>query len=230
MNHFLAEEWSELEGRLSAEDSHHALRVLRLQVGKAISVSPGDGRVFSAEIIASPDKSCRFKVGPLLRTEKRPQVSIAIAPTKSNDRFEWFLEKATEFGVADIYPVICSHSERKIYKTDRGRKVIKAAFKQSKKGFMPELHPTLNLKDFLKQVEVRNKYIAHLNDGKSLSLNEVEFNAEGVFLIGPEGDFRPEEVEEALSAGYQALSLGSEVLRTETAGVQISALANWFRQ
>lgn len=230
MNHFLAQEGNEKEGFLSESDSHHAIRVLRLQNGGFISVSYGDGKVYRAEISDPNKKTLKFKILELRRTEKKPLLDIAIAPTKSNDRFEWFLEKATELGIATIYPLICDHSERKVYKTERGRRIIEAAFKQSHKGFMPHLEEAQHFNDFISQGLPANTYLASLINQPKKKLQELPFTERCLVLIGPEGDFSQGEQEAAAAKSIQHLDLGPEVLRTETAGVQICSLWNYENQ
>jgi 16S rRNA (uracil1498-N3)-methyltransferase len=225
MNHFFCGEIKEGIGFLSEQDSHHAVRVLRLTEGSIISVSPNNGKVYAAQILNAKKNELRFKCSEILREEKRPLLSIAIAPTKSNDRFEWFLEKATEIGVADIYPILCANSERKVYKTNRGEKVIMAAAKQSKKGFLPRLHKLQKLKSFVQKYPGSNRFIAHLVEGPKLPISDLNFKDECTFLIGPEGDFIEDEVQLALKESFKSISLGDEILRTETAGLKIAAAA-----
>jgi len=229
MNHFFCESINDGIGFLNQLDSHHATRVLRLKEGSKISVSPNNGQVYAAEILNANKNELRFQCTHLLREEQRPLLSIAIAPTKSNDRFEWFLEKATEIGIANIYPILCANSERKVYKTERGEKVIMAAAKQSKKGFLPELHELQKVKSLIKDWSQKPSYIAHLVDGPKTTLNDINFKDECLFLIGPEGDFNDTEVQFALQEGFKPISLGEEVLRTETAGMKIAAAAALLR-
>ena len=226
MNHFFCGDISDGIGFLNEQDSHHAARVLRLTEGSKISVSPNNGKVYKADILNVKKNELRFKCSELLREEKRPLLSIAIAPTKSNDRFEWFLEKATEIGIANIYPILCTNSERKVYKIERGEKVIMAAAKQSKKGYLPRLHDLQKMKLLLKQAHPDNRYIAHLVEGSKLLVNNISFKKESLFLIGPEGDFTEDEVNLALKDSYIPVSLGEEVLRTETAGLKLAAAAS----
>jgi 16S rRNA (uracil1498-N3)-methyltransferase len=229
MNHFFCANIVDNQGYLSENDSHHANRVLRLKVGDTITVSANDGKVFLARIKSSDKKSLAFDCLQLVREEKRPLLNIAIAPTKSNDRFEWFLEKATEMGVHHIFPIITANSERKIYKNERGQKVIMAAAKQSKKGFLPQLHEIQKLDDFFKKNSAEAQYIAHLVEGSKRTISTLKFNLETIFLIGPEGDFNEKEVELALNKGFEPISLGEEVLRTETAGLKIAAAASLLK-
>lgn len=229
MNHFVAAEIRNQQGRLAPDESHHASRVLRLRAGDLISVTQGDGKVYRARINEAHPKETLFQIEALLREEKKPLLKIALAPTKSNDRFEFFLEKATELGVSEITPLLCQHSERKIYKEHRGEKIILSAVKQSKKGFFPVFNPLTPFAEFLHSLGREKAYIAHLAGGDALPLQQVDFEKPCWVLIGPEGDFSPEEIAQALEAGIAPLRLGTEVLRTETAGVMVAAASNLFQ-
>jgi 16S rRNA (uracil1498-N3)-methyltransferase len=144
---------------------------------------------------------------------------IAIAPTKNIDRFEWFLEKATEIGIDEITPIICRHSERKIIKTERGSRILLSAMKQSLKYHLPKLNEAISLANFLKSNFDGTKYIAHCEDGEKNELKTVSKTEKTLILIGPEGDFSPKEIELALQNQFRAVSLGTSRLRTETAGI-----------
>jgi 16S rRNA (uracil1498-N3)-methyltransferase len=229
MNHFFAEEIESSQGWLNADESHHALRVLRLKAQAEITISLGNGEVFLAQLANSDPKRCGFNIIKLLRTETPKNLHLAIAPTKSNDRFEFFLEKASELGVAEITPIICQNSERKIYKTERGKRVILAAAKQSKKGFLPRLNPVAKFSTFIKEIGPK-AYLAHLEEGQRTSLAMLNCNEKTTVFIGPEGDFSPNEIAQSQKAGLQFLSLGEEVLRTETAGLIVAAAFNLAQQ
>ncbi len=228
MNHFFAQKSNEESGFLSKDDSHHALRVLRLGIGDLISVSYGDGIVYLAEISSEQKNAVSFSILKERWTQEKPQLSLAIAPTKSNDRFEIALEKTCELGVDRIFPIICDHSERKVYKQERGKRVLEAAFKQSHKGYMPELKECLSFKALLELgLSFPQKYIAALSDDyPSKKISSLNLYEPSLVLIGPEGDFSKSEIELAREAGFELISLGSEVLRTETAAILVSALAN----
>lgn len=228
MNHFLAQQGNQIEGILSKEDSHHALRVLRLGLGDDISVSYGDGDVYLAEITTESKSGLGFKIKAHRKKQTRPTVSLAIAPTKSNDRFEIALEKSTELGVRKFFPIICAHSERKVYKRERGQRIIQAAFKQSHKGYLPEIDDCESFNRFINNLDpFPKKYIAALvNNHAAISISSLDLTEESLVLIGPEGDFSEQELEIALKAGFQPLSLGKEVLRTETAAILVAALSN----
>ena len=145
---------------------------------------------------------------------------IAIAPTKNNDRLEWFLEKSTEIGIDEITPIICDQSERKVVKEDRLNKIISSAVKQSLKSIHPKLNQQIKFKDFLDKDFPGQKFIAYIDDDVKTELSKVYKPSEdALILIGPEGDFRPEEVDLARKKGFTAVSLGKARLRTETAGI-----------
>ena len=144
---------------------------------------------------------------------------IAIAPTKNMERFEWFLEKATEIGIDEITPIICSRSERKVIKTERCNKILLSAMKQSLKYHLPKLNEAITLTDFLKSNMDGSKYITHCEKSDKLELRKVNSAEKTLILIGPEGDFSATEIEMALQNQFKAVSLGTSRLRTETAGI-----------
>lgn len=222
MNLFFADGTLNGDGILDADDAHHCFRVMRAKPGEQILVTDGRGKIHEATLTAVDKKNVSFALGSLWKEESGNGLHIAIAPTKNNDRFEYFLEKATELGVERITPLLCRRSERKVYKHERGLKVIKAAIKQSKRALAPILYPLTDFNTFIKQDHTG--YIAHLNPSKQFSvLDALESQRALTVLIGPEGDFDETEVDKALEKGYKSLNLGNNVLRTETAGVFIAA-------
>jgi 16S rRNA (uracil1498-N3)-methyltransferase len=147
---------------------------------------------------------------------------LAVAPTKLNDRYEWFLEKATEIGVTEITPIICNHSERKAVKIDRFEKKIQSAMKQSLNGYLPKINKAIAFSNFLKLQEgnLHQKLIAHCEEGTKKSLKSVlKPNDNTTLLIGPEGDFSTNEISESIKAGFIPVTLGNNRLRTETAAI-----------
>lgn len=216
----------EFKGKsLSKEESHHAFRVLRLNLGDDILVTQGKGVVFEAKISNISKSKLEFsKVLEISREEKKNHLHIAIAPTKSLDRFEFFLEKATEVGVDEISPIIGFHSERKVYKTERGKKIILAAAKQSRSHWLCQLNEPLNFIDFIKGNTQSHKFIAHCEESleKINLLSSLAKLEDCLVLIGPEGDFSSKEIEAALQYGFKPVSLGSKRLRTETAGITVA--------
>lgn len=222
MNLFFADGTLNGDGILDADDAHHCFRVMRAKPGERVLVTDGRGKIYEATLTAVDKKNVSFALGSLWKEESGGGLHIAIAPTKNNDRFEYFLEKATELGVERITPLLCRRSERKVYKHERGLKVIKAAIKQSKRAYAPILDPMTDFNTFIEQDH--RGYIAHLNPTEQFSmLDAIESQKALTVLIGPEGDFDETEIDKALEKGYKSLNLGNNVLRTETAGVFIAA-------
>ena len=157
------------------------------------------------------------------KTYKKPwdyYLHVAIAPTKNNDRFEWFLEKATEIGIDEITPIICANSERRVVKLERFEKIIQSAMKQSLKFTLPKLNETIKLNDFLKQEFEGQVCIAHCEEQEKTLLQSVVKPSEKItILIGPEGDFSSEEIKKCLAKNFTPISLGESRLRTETAAL-----------
>ncbi len=208
----------------SRDESRHMIRVLRKKMGDQIHLTDGKGNLYLAEIIDDNDKKCQAQI---LSFEERPdpkgyRLHVAIAPTKSNDRFEWFLEKSTEIGVDEITPLLCDHSERKKINTDRWNKVILSAMKQSLKFSLPKLNPLQSFEELLRTCSAEAKIIAHCTEGEKNNLRELlEQKSDILVLVGPEGDFSPNEIQAASNAGFKNLDLGRSRLRTETAGIVV---------
>ncbi len=205
------------------EESRHIIRALRKKESDELMITNGKGLLFYAEINIANYKKCKVDI---TKVEKMPKawkysLHIAIAPTKMNDRFEWFLEKATEIGIDEITPLICENSERRIVKPDRLKKVIISAMKQSIKFKLPILNEPVLFSEFIKKESTDIKrLIAHCEDTKKNKLKEVIKPGESILiLIGPEGDFSPREISKALQHKFIPLSLGESRLRTETAGL-----------
>ncbi|MEO5909479.1 MAG: 16S rRNA (uracil(1498)-N(3))-methyltransferase [Pelobium sp.] len=219
--------------QLDEEESKHCIRVLRLKTGDQVNLIDGKGGLYLAEIIAEHPKKTILKV---LETQKEfskrnHYLHIAVAPTKNIDRFEWFLEKATEIGIDEITPIICERSERKEIKIDRSNKIITTAIKQSLKAYHPKLNPYISFKAFIALASADKKYIAHCEDGEKsdISSNFVP-HQKYLLLIGPEGDFSPTEIEYALENGFVPITLGESRLRTETAALQACFEINYLNR
>ena len=207
---------------LPEEESQHAVKVLRMEAGEHVHLVNGMGGLFEAEIVNPHPKRCELKIlSSAFEFGKRDfHVHIAIAPTKMNERLEWFLEKATEIGIDEITPVICRYSERKEVKLARMEKILVAAMKQSVKAYMPKLNEVCTFNQLLKNTSASQKFIAHCYEGEKQLLKDVYTkDSDVLILIGPEGDFSTEEVQKAIQAGFIPVSLGNSRLRTETAGV-----------
>ena len=216
----------------SKEESRHMARVLRKKEGDRVEVTNGKGYLFYAELIQADQKQCIARVIEVEPETALPyHLHLAVAPTKMNDRYELFLEKATEIGLHEITPVICEHSERKVIKPERFERVLLSAMKQSLHFSLPQLNPATNLNEFLSQEFEGRKFIAHCEENKPRkSLKNLVKPGEDVcLLIGPEGDFSEQEIALALKNGWQPVSLGPSRLRTETAAIvacHTVALAN----
>ncbi|MBN1117551.1 MAG: 16S rRNA (uracil(1498)-N(3))-methyltransferase [Bacteroidales bacterium] len=208
---------------LNETESKHCVRVLRKVKGDILHLTNGTGILYKAEITDANPKACRLAViDDFQEFERRNYfLHIAIAPTKNIDRFEWFLEKATEIGIDEITPIYTENSERRQIKPERLEKIIVSAMKQSIKAYKPLLNKAVSFKDFInRKYAVDSMYVAHCNEGQREILKNVyQKNSSALILIGPEGDFTPEEVGQATIHGYQPVTFGNSRLRTETAGV-----------
>ena len=231
MQLFYAAEFTAPEYILSEEESRHAVKVLRLVEGDTLHITDGRGSLYRCEVASAHQKHCLVRVVEhFAEFEKLPyNLTMAVAPTKNIDRYEWFLEKATEMGVDVVVPVIGEHSERRIIKPERLEKILVSAAKQSLKGAVPQLKDAVTVKEFLKGSAQGVKLIAYCGEQEKVTLAAAIAQAKEMaaqhslpaitILIGPEGDFSPAEVEAAIAAGYRPLTLGDSRLRTETAAV-----------
>lgn len=204
------------------EESRHLGKVLRKQEGDSVHVTNGKGFLFNGILQSVGPKHCLATIESVTKQQPLPyQLHMAVAPTKLNDRYEWFLEKATEIGVSSITPIICDHSERKVIKPERYEKILVSAMKQSLKMYLPTLHPAISLAEFLSKSHTEDlQCIAHCDETEKVLLKEVLLPKQSVLLlIGPEGDFSGNEIKAALDKKFQPVSLGSSRLRTETAAI-----------
>lgn len=204
------------------DESKHIVKVLRKKEGELLHVTNGKGILFITELTLITAQQCIAKVMEVKKEEKpKYHLHLAVAPTKMNDRYEWFLEKATEIGVMEITPIICDHSERKVIKTDRFERVLQSAMKQSLHFTIPKLNTPVRFSEFISDTPEGTKFIAHCEneeDKKSLK-SSIDIGDKYLILIGPEGDFSSEEIELAMQNGWNPISLGSTRLRTETAAI-----------
>jgi 16S rRNA (uracil1498-N3)-methyltransferase len=222
MHLFYISDLTKKTATLTAEESRHCLKVLRLRKGDKVQLLNGKGSIFQAVIQIPDPNGCQVEiVGEEHSEAVRPyHLSIAIAPTKSIDRFEWFLEKSTEIGIDRIVPLICRHSERRELKPERMERILVSAMKQSGQLLMPELVKPLTFDEFIIQPFTGDKFIAHCEPDTRVELKKlIRPRTNGLVLIGPEGDFDPEEIRDALINGFVPVSLGDSRLRTETAGL-----------
>lgn len=206
---------------LDPGESNHCIRVLRYKRGDKIRLIDGKGGLYIAEIRNEDRNACLVKIiSDNMHDEKLPyELHVAIAPTKSTDRLEWFVEKATEIGVTSITPVICERSERRNLRIDRLEKVAVAAIKQSVNPWKPDIRGKLPATEWILQQQKGTRLIAHCMDRTRYDIRDITLGDQITIMIGPEGDFSPAELELAVAQGFVPVSLGPQRLRTETAGL-----------
>ena len=220
---------------LPSEEAVHALRVLRLQSGDELFLMDGKGTFYRAKVTLASSKHCSYHIEEELPQQKRwkGNIHLAIAPTKMMERIEWMSEKATEIGLDELSFLHCKFSERKVMKSDRIERIVISAVKQSRKPWKPQIHPIISFHDFLSAPRHGHCYICHCYEEiekKDLytelqHVSSLEENPEITILVGPEGDFSIDEVNEAMALGYESVSLGAARLRTETAGLSAVMMA-----
>ena len=207
--------------QLSEEESKHAVRVLRLAMGDAVELLDGRGGHYQAEIAEANPKRCQLRITHHETVAPRPYFAhVAVAPTKNLDRMEWFVEKAVEIGVERISFLRCARSERRELKLERLEKIAISALKQSGQAWLPQLDEMQDFAAFVAEVMPNTTFIAHLEEGERTALAQVAGTGPSCcVLIGPEGDFTPQEIALALAKGVLPVTLGNSRLRTETAAL-----------
>lgn len=219
----------------SEVEARHCTQVLRKKEGDPITFVDGMGGWYEGSIETTSKRSLVVKI----QTRKKanppsPSIHLAIAPTKNIDRFEWFLEKATEIGISQITPLLCTNSERKRIRPDRLEKILLSAMKQSLRTWLPKLNDLSSFQDFLQSTATENagqRFIAHCQDENlSLLKNNYKAGQDVCILIGPEGDFSKEEIELAIKNQFNPVSLGTARLRTETAGMVACHTLNFLNE
>jgi 16S rRNA (uracil1498-N3)-methyltransferase len=213
---------------LSEATSKHCVQVLRMKVGESLNLTDGKGNLYIASLL-SADK--QKSVALIEKTSFTPQSnncnSIGISVLKNADRFEWMLEKITEIGIIEIYPLICKRTEHLRFRYDRMQQILIAAMLQSEQVWLPVLHEPIGVAQLMTIATHTQKLIAHCEDGSKNTINTLQTATNTLILIGPEGDFTPEEISLANKYDFLPVSLGNTRLRTETAGVvAITLLAN----
>jgi len=206
----------------SKQESQHCIKVLRKKNNDIIHLVDGKGTLYTAKIIDENPKACKIEITHKQEQYKKQNhyLHIAIAPTKNNDRLEWFLEKATEIGIDEITPIICYRSERKVVKIERLNKILVSAMKQSLKAYLPKLNEPISYKEFILKEFNGNKFIANCFNPNRKELNDYNLNeSKNLILIGPEGDFTEQEILQANENKYLSVKLGNNRLRTETAAL-----------
>ena len=214
---------------LDSEESNHLLNVKRISKDVIIHVTDGEGKFYETKIFEIDKKNCSLSILNTKTFEKPPfHLHIAISPTKSIDRIEWFLEKATETGIDEISFIKCRHSERKEIKIDRLNRILISAIKQSIKPFLPKINPMTDFQTFIKGNLTGTKLICSMEAEKNEGLNKYCTPGNKLIaLIGPEGDFHIDECTLAIQNGFKPVSLGASRLRTETAALSVCTIFNF---
>jgi 16S rRNA (uracil1498-N3)-methyltransferase len=213
---------------LNEETSKHVVQVLRMQNGEQLQLTDGKGNLFTTEITNNNRKRCTVKI--LQTSNLKPQttnITIAISLVKNANRFEWFLEKATEIGITEIIPLICSRTEKQHFRYDRLQGILISAMLQSQQTFLPVLHEPIRLNEVISKAAQEQKFIAHCEDENNkvqLASQPLNLSTSKIILIGPEGDFNKEEIQLAVENNFIPVALGNTRLRTETAGMVAAAL------
>lgn len=213
---------------LSEETSKHVIQVLRMQRGEEFQLTNGKGLMLTCQIIYEHKKATEVKV---VATQHQPpspkKITVAISLIKNKSRFEWFLEKATEIGIFTIIPLVCERTEKQHFRYERMKAILISAMLQSQQVWLPVLSDPVKFRQLVINSSHQQKYIAHCIDEEKKQLsNEILLAGEHLLLIGPEGDFTKDEVDEALQNNFIPVSLGSTRLRTETAGIVACVLLN----
>jgi 16S rRNA (uracil1498-N3)-methyltransferase len=214
---------------LNEENSKHIVQVLRMQNGKQIKLTDGFGNIFLAEITDAHKKKCTVKIIEKTKQEAPlNKVCIAVSPVKNNSRLEWFLEKATEIGVTEIVLLMCDRTEKQNIRLDRMKGILISAMLQSQQAWLPILEEPKKYAAYVKEIKTENKFIAHCEEENKQSLKSAistfqPFNSSTI-LIGPEGDFTPQEIALALENNFAPVALGDTRLRTETAALVAATL------
>jgi len=211
---------NDTEIHFDKNESKHISRVLRKKIGDSIVVTNGIGDRFLATLSHLDNKACKAIINQCMEISPDSyQLHVFIAPTKSNDRMDWFVEKATEIGVHSITPIICQRSDRKVVKQERLQKIAVAAMKQSLGAYLPMIHPVCDFSTSLNKIK-GTACIAHCHDTNKVVIDRLSIKDKSISIfIGPEGDFTPDEIKAAANANVTAVTLGGKRLRTETAGI-----------
>jgi 16S rRNA (uracil1498-N3)-methyltransferase len=214
---------------LDEETSKHIIQVLRMKLGESLQLTDGKGKLVEAVIVDDHKKKCSVQIkGERQIPKENRRISIGISPLKNGNRFEWFLEKATEIGIVEIFPLICARTEKQHLRIDRLRTILISALLQSQRAWLPELHEPMPFAESIKGFNHQQKFIAHCEEKGQRNLSDLinsNLNSQ-IILIGPEGDFTPEEIALALDNKFLPVSLGPARLRTETAALVAVTLLN----
>jgi len=225
---FFQEEFSkETNFTLNEDTSKHVIQVLRMRNGEQLQLTNGKGKIITVEIISENKKVAEVKVLSTSNIALRSSnITIAISLIKNTNRFEWFLEKATEIGISEIIPLLCERTEKQNFRHDRMKNILVSAMLQSQQAWLPKLHEPIKYSEAVKYSSQQNKYIAHCVEEEKKQLNNGANNQSSIILIGPEGDFTKDEIDLAVANNFIPVTLGNTRLRTETAGMVAAVLLN----
>lgn len=206
--------------QLSEETSKHCVQVLRMKTGEQLQLTNGKGGLYTASISHEDKRHCMVLVEKEeLISPPSKKISIAISLLKNTSRFEWFLEKATEIGVSEIIPLICSRTEHTRFRLDRMQQIVIAAMLQSQQSWLPILHEPIKFSSVINDASYTQKLVAHCEEQQKTPIHSLPISDSTLMLIGPEGDFTPQEIHTALDHLFIPVTLGNTRLRTETAGI-----------
>ena len=218
---------------LPEDEALHALKVLRKKNGDQVTVVDGKGNLYYTSIDSENIPDCRLSIRSVEKDYGRRNyyIHIGMAPPKSHDRVEWFVEKAVEIGVHEISFILTENSERNNVKLNRISRCAVAAMKQSLKAYLPKINDIVPIIDFMKSCGNPEKYMAHLNEDENNHLIKSKtIMSDYCILIGPEGGFSSSEINESLEYGFKSVSLGDNRLRTETAGIAACHILNLMNE
>jgi 16S rRNA (uracil1498-N3)-methyltransferase len=213
----------ESTGLLPEQESVHCCRVLRMKAGDCLTVVDGAGHIFECMLTDANPRSASVEI--ISKSDEikawRPRITLAVAPTKNGDRMEWLVEKAVEMGIDEIILLNCQHSERRKFNIDRLRKIAISAMKQSLKATLPNIPDMIDFKLFISSVKECDRYMGYCDKDypRREFVKEYDGRKDVTILVGPEGDFSPEEVQIAVEAGFIPVTFGNTRLRTETAAL-----------
>jgi len=211
---------------LNEETSKHVAQVLRMQIGEPLQITDGKGNLFSAEIMDDNRKKCVVKILSFsIQPKAEKKITVAVSLIKNSTRFEWLLEKATEIGVSEIIPLLCSRTEKQHFRHDRMKSILISAMLQSQQCWLPKMNEPIKFSTFVQQSFNGQQFIAHCEDDKPRNeLTTYQPFNNATVLIGPEGDFSADEIALALNNNFKPVVLGETRLRTETAAVVAATL------
>lgn len=216
---------------LDEDNARHAVQALRMTEGRRLRLTDGKGQLAEAEITEARKKYCRVRALDVQFIPRQGSLAtIAISLVKNSSRFEWFLEKASELGIASIIPILCERTEKQHFRRERYINICISAMLQSQQVWLPELLPASSFVTVISEAAQEQKFIAHCMEEKRRNLSDLFNNAlaSHIILIGPEGDFTPSELRQAAECRFDAVSLGNSRLRTETAGMVAATIFRVF--